>query len=92
MGMSRFVTTQSLNANMFGNFLFVGLLALIQLSWATALSGLRQGGAGSALAASAAAVLEEDEMFVDLALEGRVFHNLPPLLLTSSPSSGQALG
>ena len=83
MGMSRFVTTQSLNANMFGKLLFVGLLALIQLSWATALSGLRQGGAGSALAASAAAVLEEDEMFVDLALEGRVFHNLPPLLLTS---------
>ena len=83
MGVSRFVTTQPLNANMSGNLLFVGLLALIQLSWATALSGLRQGGAGSALAASAAAVLEEDEMFVDLALEGRVFHNLPPLLLTS---------
>ena len=49
MGVSRFVTTQPLNANMFGNLLLVGLLALIQLSWATALSGLRQGGAGSAL-------------------------------------------
>jgi len=56
-----------------------GVLALLQLAWAAALAALRQGSAPAALAAA----LEEDEMFVELALEGRVFHTLPSLLLAS---------
>ena len=55
-----------------------GLLAVLQLAWATSLAALRQ-----ASSLTSAGSLEEDEMFVELALEGRVFHWLPQLLLSS---------
>ena len=60
-----------------------GVLALLQLAWAAALAALRQGSPPAALAAA----LEEDEMFVELALEGRVFHTLPSLHTRSRMSA-----
>jgi len=58
------------------------LLAVLQFAWSMSLAGLRTGTVGVPHAASH---LEEDEMFMDLALEGKVFHHLPSLVL-SSPS------
>ena len=60
-----------------------GLLAVLQLAWAASLAALRQDPALAAVLGDGGA-LEEDEMFVEAALEGRVFHCLPSLLLTSS--------
>ena len=59
-----------------------GLLSLLQLAWSMSLAGLRTGAVGVPHAVSQ---LEEDEMFVDMALENRVFHILPQLVF-SAPS------
>ena len=58
-----------------------GVLAILQFSWAITLAGLRvnQVNVGHAQAA-----LEEDEFFIDLALEGKVFHHIPSLVLASA--------
>ena len=58
------------------------MLSVLQFAWSMALAGLRTWTVGVPHAASH---LEEDEMFMDLALEGKVFHHLPSLVL-SSPS------
>jgi len=55
------------------------LLSVLQFAWSMALAGLRTGTVGVPHAASH---LEEDEMFMDLALEGKVFHNIPSLVLS----------
>ena len=51
-----------------------GLLSLLQLAWSMSLAGLRS---GAVAALHAVSHLEEDEMFVNMALENRVFHSLP---------------
>ena len=58
-----------------------GLLSLLQLAWSMSLAGLRS---GAVAASHAVSHLEEDEMFVDMALENRVFHSLPGLILSAS--------
>ena len=58
-----------------------GLLSLLQLSWSMSLAGLRTGSLGVPHAASH---LEEDEMFVDMALENKVFHLVPGLVFSAS--------
>jgi len=55
------------------------VLSVLQFAWSMALAGLRTGTVGVPHAASH---LEEDEMFMDLALEGKVFHHIPSLLLS----------
>ena len=51
-----------------------GLLSLLQLAWSMSLAGLRS---GAVTASHAVSHLEEDEMFVNMALENIVFHSLP---------------
>lgn len=55
------------------------LLSVLQFAWSMALAGLRTGSVGVPHAASH---LEEDEVFMDLALEGKVFHHMPNLVLS----------
>ena len=58
-----------------------GLLSLLQLSWSMSLAALRTG----VMAVShAVSQLEEDELFVDMALENRVFHYLPSLVFSAN--------
>ena len=57
-------------------------MALLQLAWSMSLSGLRTGSVGVPHAASH---LEDDEMFVDMALENRVFHQIPSLVFSAEP-------
>ena len=54
-----------------------GLLSVLQLAWSMALAGLRTGNVG---VPHAATHLEEDEMFIDLALDNKVFHFIPALI------------
>ena len=61
-----------------------GVLSVLQLAWSMALAGLRTGSVG---APHAATHLEEDEMFIDLALDNKVFHFIPNLLLTGNSFS-----
>ena len=56
------------------------LLAILQLAWAMTLGGLRVSGMG---VGSAAQHIEEDELFIYLALQGKAFHPLPTLFLAS---------
>jgi len=57
-----------------------GLLGLLQFCWSMSLSGLRVGGF---LTPDSTPQLEDDEAFMDLALEARVFHVLPDLIFSS---------
>ena len=62
-----------------------GLLSLLQLAWSMSLAGLRT---GTMAVPHAVSQLEEDEVFVDMALENRVFHILPQLIF-AAPAFGK---
>jgi len=57
-----------------------GILSILQFAWSMSLSGLR---VGAVAVSHASSHLDDDELFMDLALEGRVFHVMPELLLAA---------
>ena len=54
-----------------------GLLSILQFAWSMTLSSLRVGGL---LTSDTCPQLEEDEMFMDLALDSNLFHAIPDLI------------